>query len=70
MLSNNSNTDQSDIDENPHAGRYPVHEIPQKRARIHGENRATPAPCELQQRRICCWGGQQRRDGFDDGYAQ
>ena len=27
VLSNNSNTDQSDIDENSHAGRYLVHEI-------------------------------------------
>ena len=70
VLSNNSNTDQSDIDENPHAGRYPVHEIMQKRARIHGKNRATPAPCELPQRGMCCWGGKERHDGFDDGHAQ
>ena len=28
VLSNNSNTGQSNIDENSHAGRYPVHKIP------------------------------------------
>ena len=38
VLSNNSNTDQNDIDENSHAGRYPVHEIPQ-RAHVPGRNR-------------------------------
>ena len=70
MLSNNSNTDQNDIDENSHAGRYPVHEIPQRRAHVPGRNRASPAPCELQRRGIHYQGGQQRRDGFDDGHAQ
>ena len=39
VLSNNSNTDQNDIDENSHAGRYPVHEIPQRRAHVPGRNR-------------------------------
>ena len=33
VLSNNSNTDQSDIDEKCHAGRYSVHEIPKNSSR-------------------------------------
>ena len=70
VLSNNSNTDQSDIDEKCHAGRYSVHEIPRKIAHVRGGNRASPAPRELQGRGIRCWGGQQRCDGFDDGHAQ
>ena len=70
VLWNNSNIDQSDIGENCHAGRYSVHEIPRKRAHVRGGNRASPAPRELQRGGIRCRGGQQRRDGFDDGHAQ
>ena len=70
MLSNNSNTDQSDFDENSHAGRYPVHEILWKRAHTRGRNKAFLAPHEVQQRGIHCLGGQQGHDGFDDGHTQ
>ena len=43
VLSNNSNTDQSHIDENSHAGRYPVHKIPRKKS-----------SCSLQKQDISC----------------
>ena len=69
MLAINSNTDQSDIDEISHAGRYPVYEILRKRAQVEVETGHLLLLMSFGKEESAV-GEDNKDNGFDDGHAQ